>query len=226
MNRRLAAAALASLGLLATGFMTTPAAQASTVCTINGITPGQVSVGLTAVAATVRPQVTGCTLPDWYIYSEHLDVYSGDARQIFDPRSYDNDDAGFEQVRVGTIDSASLLTVRELGFTLVRQTSWQAGSINASPEPARKGSTITVKGRLLVANWDTLLYTGHANATVALEFRTPTGTYALVKYINTSSTGWVTTTVTATRTGYWRLRYGGSTIAAAVTSTGDSVTVY
>ena len=70
------------------------------------------------------------------------------------------------------------MTIREVWFALVRRTLWQAGSINASPEPVRKGATLTVKGRLLVANWDTLTYSSHANSTVALEFRTPTGSYA------------------------------------------------
>ena len=41
----------------------------------------------------------------------------------------------------------------------------------------------------------------------------------------TSSTGWISTKVTASRTGAWRLRYGGNTIASATTSAGDMVTV-
>ena len=128
---------------------------------------------------------------------------------------------------VSAFNRANDETVRNFpgGFSFVRRTTWQSGSFNVSPEPARVGKEVTVRGRLLLANWDARNYGAYANRTVALEFRTPAGSYARVKYVKTSSTGWVNTTVTASKTGAWRLRYGGNTIAASATSAGDSVKV-
>ena len=97
MNRRVVAVAVTSLSLLATGFMTTaPAANAGSLCVIDSVTPARVSVGLSATAVTVKPKVTGCTLADWYIYGEHLDVYAADSRQVFDATRLANADAGSE----------------------------------------------------------------------------------------------------------------------------------
>jgi len=89
----------------------------------------------------------------------------------------------------------------------------------------RKGKPIRIKGRLLVANWEAGRYTAANGRSVAIQFRTPTGSYATVKTVRTGGTGWVDTTVTAKRTGVWRVVYSGSSIAGPAVATGDGVKV-
>lgn len=52
-----------------------------------------------------------------------------------------------------------------------------------------------------------------------------TATYATVKTVNTSSTGDLTTTVTASEDGYWRWNFAGTSTTPAVKATGDFVDV-
>lgn len=58
-----------------------------------------------------------------------------------------------------------------------------------------------------------------------VQFKAHGGSYATVKVVNTSQNGWLDPTVTASRTGSWRLVYWGNSAAAASTSTGDTVGV-
>ncbi|BFP53146.1 hypothetical protein SCMC78_29530 [Streptomyces sp. CMC78] len=44
-------------------------------------------------------------------------------------------------------------------------------TVNAAPEPARKGGTITVTGRVTRANWNTHTYQGYGGRTVSLQFK-------------------------------------------------------
>ncbi|KAB1149450.1 calcium-binding protein [Streptomyces luteolifulvus] len=95
---------------------------------------------------------------------------------------------------------------------------------NASPEPVAKGKTLTVTGKLSRANWDTLDYRGYGNQPVKLQFRKAgTSTYTTVKTVNSSSTGGLTTTVTASVDGYWRWYFAGTSTTPAATATGDFV---
>ncbi|MEU6374333.1 hypothetical protein [Streptomyces sp. NPDC046909] len=98
--------------------------------------------------------------------------------------------------------------------------------VDASPEPVTKGKSITVTGKLARANWDKYVYAGYTGQPVRLQFR-PKGssTYSTVKTVNSDSTGKLRTTVTATRDGYWRWNFAGTTTTAAVKATGDFVDV-
>ncbi|MGW2098974.1 calcium-binding protein, partial [Streptomyces olivaceoviridis] len=95
---------------------------------------------------------------------------------------------------------------------------------NASPEPVAKGKPITITGTLSRVNWTDSRYHGYANQPVRLQFRTPSGTYSTVKTLTLSSTGYLKTTVTASRDGYWRYSYAGTT-TAAVNAPGDLVDI-
>ncbi|MFJ3235915.1 calcium-binding protein [Streptomyces sp. NPDC086787] len=94
---------------------------------------------------------------------------------------------------------------------------------NASPEPVSKGKPISVTGILSRVNWTDSRNHGYANQRVQLQFRTPGGTYRTVKTVTTNSTGHLKTTVNATRDGYWRYSYTGSTTTAAANAPGDRV---
>ena len=98
-----------------------------------------------------------------------------------------------------------------------KHAAWQ--SFNASPEPVVKGKTLTIKGRLLAS--------GHAlAASVSVQFKASGATsYTTVKKVSTRSDGWLSTTVTASRSGTWRAVYSGSSTISSATSTGDGVRV-
>ncbi|PWI16959.1 calcium-binding protein [Streptomyces sp. Act143] len=99
-------------------------------------------------------------------------------------------------------------------------------TVNASPEPVRKGKTITVTGKLSRANWEDNQYHGYANQPVKLQFRKKgSSTYTTVKTIKTNSTGNLKTTVTAATDGYFRYAFAGTSTTPAVNAAGDFVDV-
>ncbi|MGY1595218.1 hypothetical protein ACI79D_24865 [Geodermatophilus sp. SYSU D00708] len=227
MKKRLAAA-LAAFGLTVGGVAVATPAQAAG-CTITNFSPRSVVVGLSPVTRTFGVSTTGCTVASWSV--EEADwafyTYKGAPQETFNPNFYSNSDAGPSDVIVEVDDTSwnSRQRVFVDGFSLLRRTTWQSGSFNASPEPVRKGSPITVKGRLLVVDWNKGAYVPYASRTIQVQFRTPNGTYKTVKTVKTDRNGWVNTTVTATTTGIWRLHYGGNSTAAGSVPVGDSVQV-
>ncbi|MFF2011783.1 DUF5707 domain-containing protein [Streptomyces sp. NPDC058195] len=99
-------------------------------------------------------------------------------------------------------------------------------TVNASPEPVKKGRTLTVTGKLSRANWEDHAYHGYATQSVKLQFRKKnSSTYTTVKTIRTSGTGALKTTVKAAADGYWRYSFAGTSTTPAVTTAGDFVDV-
>ncbi|MFJ5308532.1 hypothetical protein [Streptomyces sp. NPDC088350] len=97
---------------------------------------------------------------------------------------------------------------------------------DATPEPVKKGKTITVTGKLTRANWETNKDAGYASQPVKLQFRkNGSSTYTTVKTIKTSSTGALKTTVKATVDGFFRYSFAGTSTTPAVNATGDYVDV-
>ncbi|MFE9698816.1 calcium-binding protein [Streptomyces sp. NPDC006270] len=99
-------------------------------------------------------------------------------------------------------------------------------TVNASPEPVKKGRTLTVTGKLTRANWDTNTYKGYTNQPVKLQFKKKGAkSYTTVKTVRTSSTGTLKTTVKASVDGYWRYSFAGTSTTPAVSVAGDFVDV-
>ncbi|GCB47876.1 calcium-binding protein [Streptomyces sp. NL15-2K] len=99
-------------------------------------------------------------------------------------------------------------------------------TVNASPEPVKKGKAITVTGKLSRANWEDNKYHGYTNQPVKLQFRKKgSNTYTTVKTIKSNSTGNLKTTVTASTDGYFRYSFAGTSTTPAVNATGDFVDV-
>ncbi|MFH8289269.1 DUF5707 domain-containing protein [Streptomyces sp. NPDC018059] len=97
---------------------------------------------------------------------------------------------------------------------------------NASPEPVKKGKTITVTGALTRANWDTAKYAGYTSQSVKLEFKKKgASTYSTVKTVKSGSKGALKTTVTASADGYFRYSFAGTSTTPAVTATSDFIDV-
>ncbi|WP_405936790.1 hypothetical protein OG338_08875 [Streptomyces sp. NBC_00726] len=99
-------------------------------------------------------------------------------------------------------------------------------TVNAAPEPVLFGKTITVTGKVTLANWEKHTYQGYAGRTVSLQFKADgTSSYKTVKKVTSSSTGALKTTVKATESGTWRWNYYGNSTAGAKASAGDHVVV-
>ncbi|MFI7286923.1 DUF5707 domain-containing protein [Streptomyces anulatus] len=99
-------------------------------------------------------------------------------------------------------------------------------TVNASPEPVKKGKTITVTGKLTRANWDTGTYKGYSKQSVKLQFKKKGAkSYSTVKTVKTSSTGTLKTTVKAAADGTWRYSFAGTPSTPAVSAKGDSLDV-
>ncbi|NEE58470.1 calcium-binding protein, partial [Streptomyces sp. SID8455] len=99
-------------------------------------------------------------------------------------------------------------------------------TVNASPEPVRKGRTLTVTGKLTRADWETFTYRGYSKQPVRLQFRKKGATnYTTVRTVTSSSTGTLKTTVKAAADGYWRYSFAGTSTTPAVSAAGDYVDV-
>ncbi|MDR3079929.1 MAG: DUF5707 domain-containing protein [Streptomyces sp.] len=99
-------------------------------------------------------------------------------------------------------------------------------TVNASPEPVKKGGTLTVTGKLSRANWDTGKYAGYGAQPVKLQFRKQgAGAYTTLKTIKTGSTGNLKTTVKASGSGYYRYVFAGTSTTPAVNSAADYVAI-
>ncbi|MGW1374014.1 DUF5707 domain-containing protein [Streptomyces sp. NPDC002446] len=136
-----------------------------------------------------------------------------------------NADAGIWKVGVQAWANDDSRTQRD-AYATTRIQRYSKLTVNAGPEPVAGGKTLTVTGRLTRANWDTDAYAGYTAQPVRLQFRKAgTSTYTTVKTVNTSSTGDLTTTVTASADGYWRWNFAGTSTTPAVAATGDYVDV-
>ena len=128
---------------------------------------------------------------------------------------------------LGTLVSANDLDfIHRDAATTFKVQRYSKLTVNASPEPVKKGRTITVTGKLSRANWEDNLYHGYTNQPVKLQFRKKgSDTYTTVKTINSNSTGELKTTVTASTDGYFRYSFAGTSTTPAVNATGDFVDV-
>ncbi|MEV6115013.1 hypothetical protein AB0L59_21465 [Streptomyces sp. NPDC052109] len=111
-----------------------------------------------------------------------------------------------------------------LATTLVQRNSTL--TVNAAPEPVKKGATVTVTGKLSRANWEDHKYHGYTGQSVQLQFRKKgSSTYSTLKTVKTDSTGNLKTTTKATVDGYYRYAFAGTSTTPAVNATGDFVDV-
>ncbi|GLF94904.1 calcium-binding protein [Streptomyces yaizuensis] len=146
---------------------------------------------------------------------------------IVDPQEfYQNKIAGNGwkvEIDVYAEDSDDYSNANAKGFSILRAAKLTA---NASPEPVRKGKTITVTGRLTHANWETYNYTAYGSQSVKLQFRKKGAKdYSTVKTIKSAKNGDLSTTVKASADGAYRYSFAGSTITSKVDAVGDTIDV-
>ncbi|MFF3451124.1 hypothetical protein ACFYXJ_28725 [Streptomyces sp. NPDC002667] len=124
------------------------------------------------------------------------------------------------------IDWSKVGLAEQDGIASTRLQRYSRLTVNAAPEPVKKGGTITVTGALTRASWDDLRYHGYTAQPVKLQFRKKgSSTYTTVKTITSSSTGSLKTTVKAASDGYFRYSFAGTSTTSAVNAAGDYVDV-
>lgn len=238
--------ALAALPVLAAPLVAAPQADAAT-CTAPELTsawatPRTVVVGVAqpkGLEVTVNLRKHGCRInsvtvgfftPDGYTEldlhqagtADGITTYEGGGR--ITPGSFRNADAGRWEPRyyvnygknkdLPAEDGAPVKVVRAAKVTA-----------NAAPEPVRKGKTVTVRGKLTRANWNTLRYNGYGSRPVKLQFRAKGGSWHTVKTVTSSATGAVRGSTKATRDGCFRFVFRGNGTSSKATSGADCVDV-
>ncbi|CAM5703360.1 calcium-binding protein [Streptomyces californicus] len=97
---------------------------------------------------------------------------------------------------------------------------------DAAPEPVKKGATLTVTGKLTRADWDSGRYTGYVSQKATLQFRAKGASgYTTVKTVTSGTGGVLRTTTKATKDGYYRYVFAGTTTTGSATAAGDDVDV-
>ncbi|GGR90880.1 hypothetical protein GCM10010269_32530 [Streptomyces humidus] len=132
--------------------------------------------------------------------------------------------AGTWKIGAAAINADGLTTKTNAGTIQVQRQAKL--TVDAAPEPVKKGKVITVTGALTRANWDTNRYAGYSGQSVKLQFRKKgSSTYSTVKTVKSSATGGLKTTVTASVDGYYRFVFAGTSTTPAVSAAGDFVDV-
>jgi hypothetical protein len=144
-----------------------------------------------------------------------------------DPRVADvfNNNAGtwYVDAWIDAKDEDYIWKEKAGAFKVLRKT---ALSVNAAPEPVRKGNTITVTGKLARANWDTAVYNGYGYQYVKLQYmKKGATTYTTLKTVKAASTGALKAYTTATYDGYYRFSYVGNGASAPANSVADYIDV-
>ncbi|MCN9243310.1 DUF5707 domain-containing protein [Streptomyces sp. RY43-2] len=171
----------------------------------NGVLPNEDSATCTKVNATTSNCKLTYTVKANY---DLLNAHAGTWKVWAGAQGKDEDYVLKDNAKSFSVQRASQLTV------------------NAAPEPVKKGKTITVTGKLSRANWETEKYAGYTVQPVKLQFRKKgSNTYTTVKTIKSDSKGNLKTTVKASTSGYYRYSFAGTSTTPAVNAAGDYIQV-
>jgi hypothetical protein len=180
--------------------------------------------GVDAATCTVTSSTAASCKGNIDIYPAEGDLMNSDAGAwkaaglAIALNGQDPNSSSFDITKVGVADQG--------GFTSPNVERYSKLTVNASPEPVKKGKTITVTGALTRANWETNKYAGYTAQYVKLQFRKKgSTTYTTLKTIKTDSYGNLKTTTTASVDGYYRYSFAGTSTTPAVSAAGDYVDV-
>ncbi|WP_405642956.1 calcium-binding protein [Streptomyces uncialis] len=150
---------------------------------------------------------------------------------VADPKAdLANQDAGTWKVLAAAIkfeeDGEDKTVAENLNYKSAKLVRAAKLTANATPEPVKKGKTLTISGALTRASWDNLKYNGFASNSVKLQYKKKgAGAWTTVKTVKADSRGTVKTTVKASADGDYRFTYGGSGTTGSATSVADFVDV-
>lgn len=235
--RRLMAAAVTAVASIGLALASPTAGHAASSPSVKKSTSTVTLYATSHSYETVKVD-TGCSV-DWaYIEIENAAGDGYDYREIgkdgdgaFSAKFSFANDAGTGKWYV-SLDYWSNCTDAEVNkpdissFYVKRNTRFV--HFNASPEPVRKGRTITVAGslqRMYPYKYPSAGYIAYKGTSVRIEFRTKTGSYSRVATVTTSSTGHFSKHFKASRDGCWRARFLGTSHHAPDVTSGDCVNV-
>ena len=103
---------------------------------------------------------------------------------------------------------------------------WSHLTAEAGPEPVRAGGLVTVRGRLVRADWSVDRNVAYTGQSVQLQRRTTTGAYRTLRTVRVDREGRLRTTLRSLSTERcYRWAFGGSSTTAGAVSSGDCVRV-
>ena len=121
-------------------------------------------------------------------------------------------------------DGAGFIDRHGAGSVAIKRITTLSG--DATPEPVKKGKTITVSGALTRADWQSWSYKPYASQSVVLQWaKVNTSTWTTVKTVKTDANSKLKTTVTAGSDGSYRFSFAGDAASAPSTSTPDYIDV-
>ncbi|MFE3162098.1 hypothetical protein [Streptomyces sp. NPDC059224] len=133
--------------------------------------------------------------------------------------------AGTWKVLAGAQDTGDDWTETDVAGT-ARVQRLARVTVNAAPEPVKKGRTVTVTGGLTRADWESGGYAGYRGQPVRLQFRKKgSSTYTTLKTVTSGSRGALRTTTTARTDGFFRFLFPGTATTGPATAAGDFVDV-
>ncbi|WP_405642960.1 calcium-binding protein [Streptomyces uncialis] len=145
---------------------------------------------------------------------------------VLDPSYLENADAATWKTDVLVQANEGLSQVESTNIKSWRLQRLSKLTVNAAPEPIKKGKTLTVTGALTRANWDTEKYAGYTSQPVKLQYQKRGSTaWSTVKTVKSDGRGNLKTTVKATADGSFRYSFAGTSTTPAVNSGADYVDV-
>lgn len=225
--------ALLAVAVVAAALVPVGGAQAAPVkCTIKSYKSSRFILGTaeTLKYFSVRTS-SGCKPDTWKIKFDQdlvLDAATGVTGLKVDPTKLTNADAGVGAVTISAKSktSGAKRGTKNFKFYLQRRSAWGT-TFNIGPEPAAAGDRLKVTGTLKRANWgDSPSYGPYADREVKVQFKAAgKKTFVTIKTTTTDEDGKVATTVTARKSGAWRLHYSGNTTTGVSDSALDRVPV-
>jgi hypothetical protein len=230
--RRSRAAMLMTAGAIALSTVTAGGAQAVPAapekCTIKGFTPSTFVVGATNSQREFKVQTSGCRQKNW-----RIDLVGGGTETLARkatplimsvPSELDNSMAGTYRAVIIVKSTDNRITKKKAFFSLLREATFGT-TFSIGPESAVEGDTLNVVGKLQRASWGGEPFFGpYVNRNVQVQFRAVgTKTFKRVKTVKTDVDGDVITTVTANKSGTWRLRFAGNAATGPATSTTNGI---
>lgn len=182
------------------------------------------TLGLSTKKVTFAPLTSGCKVTSWSIATDSFVVTNKDPYATLNPKAAP---AKTQDVVVEVTADNGLPTKEATfidGLHLKAPTQFNTRT-QASPEPAKKGQKITVTGQLAVVSWKQDSWTGYAGQNLKVQFKAKGGHYKTVKTVTSGEYGYTQTTVTAKKSGTWRMVYAGTANATSATARGDYVKV-
>jgi hypothetical protein len=170
----------------------------------------------------IHPASTSCTPVNATTANCTATLYFWDVRHLFSSNAL----AGIWRASAwATAKEGTGHAHRHSAGTLLVKRVTRLATADATPEPVKKGKTITIASTLTRADWATGAYAPYAGTVTLQWFKSGGKTWTRVKSVRSDAKGQLKTTVTATADGYYRFVYTGDAVSSGAVSTSDYIDV-